>query len=61
MLSDDALRAWLAPLGEREREVVALRYAAELPATEIAERSPASRRPTCTRSPRARCGACAPS
>jgi RNA polymerase sigma factor (sigma-70 family) len=36
VLSDDALRAWLAPLGEREREVVALRYAAELPATEIA-------------------------
>jgi RNA polymerase sigma-70 factor (ECF subfamily) len=36
ILSDDALRAWLAPLGEREREVVALRYAADLPATEIA-------------------------
>src|ERR687897_402008 len=36
VLSDDALRAWLAPLSEREREVVALRYAAELPATEIA-------------------------
>ena len=37
ILSDDALRTWLAPLGEREREIVALRYAAELPATEIAK------------------------
>lgn len=36
ILSDDALRAWLAPLSEREREVVALRYAADMPATEIA-------------------------
>ena len=37
ILSDDAVRAWLAPLSEREREVVSLRYAAELPAIEIAE------------------------
>ena len=37
ILSDDALRTWLAPLSEREREVVSLRYAAELPANEIAE------------------------
>jgi RNA polymerase sigma-B factor len=37
VLSDDALRALLAPLGPREREVLALRYAAELPATEVAE------------------------
>jgi RNA polymerase sigma factor (sigma-70 family) len=36
ILSDDALRSWLAPLGEREREVLALRYAADMPATEIA-------------------------
>jgi RNA polymerase sigma-70 factor, ECF subfamily len=37
VLTDDALRALLAPLGPREREVLALRYAAELPATEVAE------------------------
>lgn len=37
ILSDDALRSWLAPLSDREREVVALRYAAELPATEVAD------------------------
>jgi RNA polymerase sigma factor (sigma-70 family) len=37
ILSDDALRSWLAPLPEREREIVALRYAADLPATEIAK------------------------
>jgi len=37
ILSDDAVRSWLAPLSEREREVVALRYAADLQATEIAE------------------------
>jgi RNA polymerase sigma-70 factor, ECF subfamily len=37
VLSDDALRSLLAPLGPREREVLALRYAAELPATEVAE------------------------
>jgi RNA polymerase sigma-70 factor, ECF subfamily len=37
VLGIDALRAWLAPLDEREREVVALRYGADLPATEVAE------------------------
>jgi RNA polymerase sigma-70 factor (ECF subfamily) len=37
ILSDDAVRAWLAPLSEREREVVTLRYAVELPAEEVAE------------------------
>ena len=36
VLSDDALRAWLEPLSEREREVVVLRYALELSGTEVA-------------------------
>jgi RNA polymerase sigma-70 factor (ECF subfamily) len=36
-LAADELRRWLAILGERERQIVALRYAADLPATEIAE------------------------
>jgi RNA polymerase sigma factor (sigma-70 family) len=36
VLSNDQLRAWLAPLGERAREVVALRYAADLSTTDIA-------------------------
>ena len=35
-LSADELRRWLSPLGERERQIVALRYAADLPAAEIA-------------------------
>jgi RNA polymerase sigma-70 factor (ECF subfamily) len=33
----DELRTWLALLGEREREILGLRYAADLPAAEIAE------------------------
>ena len=33
----DELRAWLAPLGERERWIVALRYAADLTGAQIAE------------------------
>jgi RNA polymerase sigma-70 factor (ECF subfamily) len=37
ILSDDALLAWLAPLDEREREVVVLRYALELSGAEVAE------------------------
>jgi RNA polymerase sigma factor (sigma-70 family) len=37
ILSADELRGWLRVLGEREREIVALRYAADLPAAEIAE------------------------
>ena len=37
VLSADELRGWLAVLGERERQIVALRYAADLPANEIAE------------------------
>jgi RNA polymerase sigma factor (sigma-70 family) len=37
VLDADELRAWLAPLGDRAREVVALRYAADLPAADIAE------------------------
>ena len=37
VLGEDALRAWLEPLDQREREVVALRYAADLPATEVAK------------------------
>jgi RNA polymerase sigma factor (sigma-70 family) len=36
-LAADELRRWLAILGERERQIVALRYAADLPAAEIAE------------------------
>lgn len=37
VLSDEAVRAWLAPLSEREREVVVLRYALEFSGTEVAE------------------------
>jgi RNA polymerase sigma-70 factor (ECF subfamily) len=37
VLDADQLRGWLAVLGEREREILALRYAADLPAAEIAE------------------------
>jgi RNA polymerase sigma-70 factor, ECF subfamily len=36
VLSADELRGWLGVLGEREREIVALRYAADLPANDIA-------------------------
>ena len=36
-LDADELRSLLAVLGEREREVLALRYAADLPAADIAE------------------------
>ena len=36
-LAADELRRWLSILGERERQIVALRYAADLPAAEIAE------------------------
>ena len=36
ILSDDAVRAWLAPLAPREREVVAMRYAADMPAADVA-------------------------
>jgi RNA polymerase sigma-70 factor (ECF subfamily) len=36
VLSDDALRSWLAPLSDREREVVVLRYVLELSGTEVA-------------------------
>jgi RNA polymerase sigma factor (sigma-70 family) len=35
-LTADELRGWLAVLGERERQILALRYAADLPAAEIA-------------------------
>jgi RNA polymerase sigma-70 factor (ECF subfamily) len=35
-LTADELRGWLAPLGEREREILALRYGADLSAAEIA-------------------------
>lgn len=35
-LSTDAIRDWLARLEPREREVLALRFAADLPATDIA-------------------------
>ncbi len=37
VLSADELRRWLGVLGERERQIVALRYAADLPANDIAE------------------------
>lgn len=37
VLSAEALRRWLAPLGERERMVLALRYAVDLSADETAE------------------------
>lgn len=36
VLDVDELRDWLRSLGEREREILALRYAADLPAAEIA-------------------------
>jgi len=36
-LNADELRSWVSVLGEREREILALRYAADLPAREIAE------------------------
>ena len=36
-LAGDELRGWLRVLGERERQILALRYAADLPAAEIAE------------------------
>jgi RNA polymerase sigma factor (sigma-70 family) len=36
VLDADELRAWLRPLGSREREILALRYAADLPAADIA-------------------------
>src|SRR5438128_95462 len=32
----DQVRSWLEQLGDREREILALRYAADLPAAEIA-------------------------
>ena len=35
-LDADELRGWLACLGDREREILALRYAGDLPAVEIA-------------------------
>ena len=35
-LEADELRTWLSVLGERERQIVALRYAADLQAAEIA-------------------------
>lgn len=35
-LAADELRGWLSVLGERERQILALRYAADLPAAEIA-------------------------
>jgi RNA polymerase sigma-70 factor, ECF subfamily len=37
VLDADALRAWLAPLPDRERTVLAMRFAADLSAEEIAE------------------------
>lgn len=36
-LEQGELRAWLAPLGERERQVLGLRFAADLATAEIAE------------------------
>ncbi len=36
-LQADELRSWLRTLGERERQIVALRYAGDLPAADIAE------------------------
>jgi RNA polymerase sigma factor (sigma-70 family) len=36
-LAADELRAWLARLGERERQILALRYAADLTGAQIAE------------------------
>jgi RNA polymerase sigma-70 factor (ECF subfamily) len=36
MISADTVRGWLAGLGEREREVLALRFGADLAAAEIA-------------------------
>jgi RNA polymerase sigma-70 factor (ECF subfamily) len=36
-LSEDELRGWLAHLKEREQQVLALRYGADLPAEEVAE------------------------
>jgi RNA polymerase sigma factor (sigma-70 family) len=36
-LDADELRGWLGVLGERERQIVALRYGADLPANDIAE------------------------
>jgi RNA polymerase sigma factor (sigma-70 family) len=36
-LDADELRRWLGVLGERERQIVALRYGADLPANDIAE------------------------
>ena len=36
VLDGDALRTWLAPLADREREILVLRYAVDLPATEVA-------------------------
>jgi RNA polymerase sigma factor (sigma-70 family) len=36
-LDADELRAWLSHLGERERQILALRYAADLQAADIAE------------------------
>ncbi len=35
-LDADELRGWLSVLGEREQQILALRYAADLPAAEIA-------------------------
>ena len=49
----------LASLGAREREIIALRFGGELSGPEIAEAHGAERSPTCSRSCRARCGACA--
>lgn len=37
ILTSDELREWLSVLGERERQILALRYAADLQATDIAE------------------------
>jgi RNA polymerase sigma factor (sigma-70 family) len=37
VLTGAELRGWLRMLGEREREILALRYAADLPAADIAE------------------------
>jgi RNA polymerase sigma factor (sigma-70 family) len=36
VLADDELRRWLAPLAGRDREILALRYAADMSAAEIA-------------------------
>ena len=36
-LDRDEVRSWLALLGEREQEILALRYGADLPAGDIAE------------------------